>query len=71
MNPTPTRVIFDILPRYKYRTEGDKVVFGDHILFLNTNKGGYIHYSKDRPITVEMNTTLTSTYRPNCNHRRT
>jgi hypothetical protein len=70
MNPAPSRVIFDILPRYKYRQEGDRVVYGDHILFFNANKHGYIHYSNEIPLPVEDNTTLSSSYRPNCPHRR-
>jgi hypothetical protein len=44
LDPSPNRVIFSIVPRYKYRQEGDKVVYGDHILFKNTNKHLFIHY---------------------------
>lgn len=68
LDPSPNRVIFAIVPRYKYRQEGDKVVYGDHILFKNMNKHMFIHYEKILPI--EENRTLPSTYRPQCPYRR-
>ena len=46
------------------------MVYGDHILFLNTIKHGYIHYSQDIPLPVEENTSMQSTFRPNCPYRR-
>lgn len=46
------------------------MVYGDHILFFNSNKHGYIHYSSEIPLPVDDNTTLSSTYRPNCPNRR-
>jgi len=69
-NPAPSRVIFDILPRYKYRQEGDKVAYKDHILFLNTNKHGYIHYDNDLSLPIDEGTHMASTYRPSCPNRR-
>ena len=69
-NPAPSRVIFDILPRYKYRQEGDKVTYMDNILLLNTHKHGYIHYDNEMSLPVDENTHMPSSYRPNCPHRR-
>lgn len=69
-NPAPSRVIFDILPRYKYRQEGDKVAYKDHILFLNTNKHGYIHYDAELSLPPDEGTHMPSSYRPSCPHRR-
>jgi hypothetical protein len=69
-NPAPSRVIFDILPRYKYRQEGDKVTYMDNILLLNTNKHGYIHYDPETFLPSDENTHLPSAYRPSCPHRR-
>ena len=38
-DPSPNRVTFSIMPGYKYRQEGDKVIYGDHVVFKNMNKG--------------------------------
>lgn len=69
-NPSPSRVIFDILPRYKYRQDGDRVVYEDHILLFNSSKSLYIQYMNEAPLPVEEPTHMPSTFRPNCPHRR-
>ena len=47
MNPSPSRVVFEIYPRFKYRQDGDKVVYEDHILFYNSITHSYIHLSNE------------------------
>ena len=41
-NPKASRVVFQIHPRYKYRQEGDRVVYDDHITIFNVKTGLYI-----------------------------
>jgi hypothetical protein len=65
MDPVPKRVTFEILPRFKYRQDGDRVVFGDHILLHNPLMGLYVHYDPNLQLPVEPNTTMPSSYRPN------
>ena len=36
-------IYFKILPRYKYRQEGEKIKYGDQIIFLNTKLNLYLH----------------------------
>ena len=69
-NPAPTRVVFEIFPRYKYRQVGDKVCYGDHILFYNTFTHSYIHFSNDQTLPMEENCDMLSNYRPQCPYRR-
>jgi|LauGreDrversion4_2_1035121.scaffolds.fasta_scaffold220148_3 hypothetical protein len=65
MEPVAERVTFSILPRFKYRQEGDRVVYGDHILLHNASRDVYVHYDPKLPLPVETNTLLASSYRPN------
>jgi len=44
--PVASRVTFQIHPRYKYRQEGDRVVFRDQILLYNAKYNAYVHFSK-------------------------
>ena len=46
-SPVASRVTFQIQPRYKYRQEGDQVVFNDQIVLYNQKYNAYIHFSKD------------------------
>ena len=36
-------IYFKILPRYKYRQEGEKIKYGDQIIFLNVKMNLYLH----------------------------
>lgn len=45
-------VSFYIEPRYKYRSEGMKVTYGDVIIFRNIKNDMYIHISDREPIKV-------------------
>ena len=40
--PSPA-IYFKILPRYKYRQEGEKIKYGDQIIFLNIKINLYLH----------------------------
>jgi len=52
MDPAPKRVTFEILPRFKYRQDGDRVVYGDNILLDNPLMGLYVNYDPKLPLTV-------------------
>lgn len=41
-------IYFKIMPRYKYRQEGEKVLFKDQIVLLNTKTNLHLHYSLDK-----------------------
>jgi hypothetical protein len=43
-------IYFKIQPRYKYRQEGEKVLFKDQIVLLNTKTNLHLHYSQDKQI---------------------
>ena len=36
-------IYFKIMPRYKYRQEGERIKYGDQIVFLNTKLSLYLH----------------------------
>ena len=39
-------IYFKILPRYKYRQEGEKIKYGDQIIFLNIKINLYLHVAE-------------------------
>ena len=39
-------IFFKILPRYKYRQEGEKIKYGDQIIFLNVKINLYLHVAE-------------------------
>lgn len=39
-------IYFKILPRYKYRQEGEKIKYGDQIIFLNVKINLYLHVTE-------------------------
>jgi hypothetical protein len=43
LNKPSQAIYFKILPRYKYRQEGDKIKYGDQIIFLNVKINLYLH----------------------------
>jgi len=43
--PYGSAVSFQIQPRYKYRQEGDKVIYNDQILLYNVKSNAYIHFN--------------------------
>ena len=45
--PVASRVCFQISPRYKYRLDGDCIVFRDQILLFNEKNNAYVHISGD------------------------
>ena len=45
--PSASRTSFQMQPRFKYRQEGDRIVFGDMVLLYNVKNNAYIHFSKD------------------------
>ena len=45
--PVASRVCFQITPRYKYRQDGDCIVFRDQILLYNQKNNAYVHFSGD------------------------
>ena len=45
-------IYFKIMPRYKYRQEGEKIKYGDQIIFYNTKVQLYLHVC-DTQIPVE------------------
>lgn len=47
IDPSAQRVTFFIYPRFKYRQEGEYVVYNDHILLYNSKYNSYIHVSED------------------------
>ena len=38
-------IFFKIMPRYKFRSEGEKIKYGDQIIFYNTKIQLYLHVS--------------------------
>lgn len=44
--PSAQRVTFFIYPRFKYRQEGDSVVYNDHVLLYNSKYNSYLHASE-------------------------
>jgi hypothetical protein len=46
-DPSAQRVTFQIQQRYKYRQDGEPVVFNDHIIFYNSKYNSYIHASEE------------------------
>lgn len=46
-HPSPQRSTFYILPRYKYRQDGEPVVYNDHVILYNMKYNQYIHVSED------------------------
>lgn len=52
-------IYFKIMPRYKYRTEGEKIKYGDQIIFLNLKVNLYLHVSETQiPIEVPLSLPL-------------
>jgi hypothetical protein len=52
-------IYFKILPRYKYRQEGDRIKYGDQIIFLNTKINLYLHVAEvqipiEKPIALPL-----------------
>ena len=48
-------IYFKILPRYKYRQEGEKIKYGDQIIFLNVKINLYLHVAEAQiPIEVPL-----------------
>jgi hypothetical protein len=48
-------IYFKILPRYKYRQEGEKIKYGDQIIFLNIKINLYLHVAEAQiPIEVPL-----------------
>ncbi len=48
-------IYFKILPRYKYRQEGEKIKYGDQIIFLNLKINLYLHVAEVQiPIEIPM-----------------
>jgi signal peptidase I len=47
-DPMPSRATWRITPRYKYRHDGDRVVYKDEILILNNKYNAYLHFSTYR-----------------------
>ena len=46
-NPSAQRVTFHIQQRYRYRQDGESVVYNDHILLYNQKYNSFIHISED------------------------
>jgi len=46
-------VYFKVLPRYKYRQEGERVLFRDQIVFMNMKTNLYLHFSSDKLLAPE------------------
>ena len=49
----PNSIYFKVLPRYKFRQEGEKVLYRDQIILLNVKTNLYLHqlespYSKSK-----------------------
>ena len=52
---TSPAIYFKILPRYKYRQEGEKIKYGDQIIFLNIKINLYLHVAEAQiPIEVPL-----------------
>ena len=43
--PVASRVFFQITPRYKYRQDGDCIVYRDQILLFNEKNNVFVHIS--------------------------
>ena len=44
--PVASRVCFQITPRFKYRQDGDCIVYSDQVLLYNEKNRAYIHFSE-------------------------
>lgn len=69
-SPVASRVTFQIQPRYKYRQDGDQVVFNDQICLYNQKYNAYIHFSKDILQAPIAEFTFQSDFRPKSPLRR-
>ena len=69
-NPSASRVTFQIQPRYKYRQEGDRVVFQDQILLANTKYNTFVNVSVDLVQTVLKDDSVPCEFRPPSPKRR-
>lgn len=47
-----TGIVFKILPRYKYRQEGEKIQHSDQIVFFNLKHKLYLHVSQKYELPV-------------------
>lgn len=69
-NPSAQRVTFYIQQRYKYRMDGEAVVFNDHILLYNSKYNCYLHISEDYKNDQVVIENKPSKYRPKSPLRR-
>lgn len=44
-DPMPARTTWKFIPRYRYRHEGDSVVYNDEILITNHKYNAYLHFT--------------------------
>ena len=65
----PDKCNFKIMPRYKYRTEGDKVMLGDYFVLYNESANLYMYISDNEIKKTEIHE-KPPTYRPQVSFRR-
>ena len=68
--PSSSRVTFQIQPRYRYRQEGDRVVYRDQILLYNMKNNAYVHFSQDLHISIPVDESVPCEFRPKSPKRR-
>jgi len=66
----PEKCDFKILPRYKYRAEGEKIIFGDYFFLYNESTKSNVHISPSVINKIEEQKN-DSSYRPKVKFRRT
>lgn len=65
----PDRCDFRIMPRYKYRNEGDRVVYGDYFILQNVKTNFYLHI-ENTPLSKQEIPIQRPDYRPKVAFRR-
>lgn len=63
-NPAPQRVTFYIQPRYRYREDGEPVVYNDHITLYNIKYNSFLHISEEYRFDQEIRPHQSSEFRP-------
>lgn len=67
---SPNKCVFKILPRYKYRAEGEKIIYGDYFILYNEKTKNNVYISPNVINKSEIYINPPS-YRPKVKFRRT
>jgi hypothetical protein len=68
--PSSSRVTFNVQPRYRYRQEGDRVVYRDQILLANLKYNTFVNISTDLLLEARPDESVQCEFRPKSPKRR-